>query len=271
MKRRIIDTHQHIFTMNSADALAKECRRLNIVKMVLLGLPPCRVPRDNNAILEAARKYPNLFLPFAGIDLDAAKTVDVSQLRDEGFVGLKCIAPSRQYNDQAYFPIYERAADLRMPIVFHLGVIANNKEWADVDSNLMKPVHLDHIARNFSELKIFGAHLGNPWYEEAAMSCRWNPNLFFDLSGSTLKYRSPEYLGGLLWWTPDTQYRSPDRTYAWQKITFGSDVSVDKVEDVIHDYENLMSTLKLSPEFQDWVWYGNAARALGLEEGSTKP
>ena len=62
-----------------------------------------------------------------------------------------------------------------------------------VDSNYMRPIYLDTMARLFPAWKIHGAHLGNPWYEEASMSCRWNPNLYFDLTGSTLKKKNRSF------------------------------------------------------------------------------
>ncbi len=44
------------------------------------------------------------------------------------------------------------------------------------------------------------------------MCCRWNPNLFFDLSGSTLSCKSPSFIGDLLWWTDsDRLYLSGPR------------------------------------------------------------
>ena len=46
--------------------------------------------------------------------------------------------------------------------------------------------HSTIIARRFTELTIIGAHLGNPDYTWAAEIGRWNPHLYFDLSGSTL-------------------------------------------------------------------------------------
>jgi hypothetical protein len=49
----------------------------------------------------------------------------------------------------------------------------------------MRVTTLDNIARRFPKLTI-GAHLGNPDYAWAAEIGRWNPNLYFDLSGSTL-------------------------------------------------------------------------------------
>lgn len=261
-----IDMHQHIYSVAAAGVMAEEYHRLGVERAVLLGLPPSREPGNNEIVLAASKKHPDLYIPFAGPDMDGATPDDITRFHDEGFVGLKFIAPTRPYNDPGHFPLYERACELKMPVLFHLGVIANKPGWTDCDSNLMRPIYLDHIARSLPQLTIVGAHLGNPWYEEATMPCRWNPNLFFDLSGSTLKKKSPEFIGGLLWWRPDSAYRSPDGTSAWQKIVYGSDVPVEQIADVIHDYENLMDSLQLSPEIRRQVWHDTAARLLGLEE-----
>ena len=266
MARRIIDMHQHLGLdeTNTADALAEEYARLGVEKVVLQPMPPCCEPGNNEAVLEAHKRYPDLFIPFVGFDLDEMQPDELKRFQEEGFVGIKFIGPAKPYNDASYFPVYVKACELGMPALFHLGIVSNAGRWRNCNSNLMRPIYLDHIARSLPEFKIVGAHLGNPWYEEATMSCRWNPNLFFDLSGSTLKKKTPQFIGGLLWWTPTTAYKSPDGTHAWQKIVFGSDVSCDQIEDVIHDYESLMSALSLSPELQEAVWYGTAAKLLGL-------
>ena len=265
--RKIIDIHQHLNGPNTADVLAETYERLGVVKAVLLGQPPRYRPGVNEAVLAAHKEFPDLFIPFVGFDLDEWKPDELKRFHDEGYVGIKFIGPRKAYNDPSYFPVYEKASELKMPGVFHLGIIANAGPWTVCDSNLMRAIHLDHIARNFPEMTVIGAHLGNPWYDEATMACRWNPNLFFDLSGSTLKKKTPEFLSSLLWWTPDSvPYLSPDRTCAWQKICFGSDVAHDFVEDVINDYENLMSALDLKPEFRDAIWYGTAAKILGFNE-----
>jgi predicted TIM-barrel fold metal-dependent hydrolase len=264
--RPVIDMHQHLSKENTVETLADVYSSLGVEKAVLLGLPPRREPGNNEAVLQAARKKPELFIPFFGFDLDEMTPDDLSRAKDAGFVGAKFIGPRKPYNDFSYFPVYERAAELGMPVVFHLGIVANTGRWRDCDCSLMRPVFLDHIARTHPQLTIVGAHLGNPWYEEAAMSCRWNPNLFFDISGSTLKCKKPEFIGALLWWTACTAYRSPDGTAAWEKIVFGSDVRYTDVRDVMRDYEVLMSALNLSTDLQEKVWRGTAARVLGLGE-----
>ena len=113
-------------------------------------------------------------------------------------------------------------------------------------------------------INAIGAHLGNPWYEEAAMALRWNQNLYADLSGSTMKCKPPEFLGGLLWWTPTTRYRDPLGRHAWEKIVFGSDVPAAEIEDVLNDYKRTMAALNLAQELQSKVLHGTMARILWL-------
>ena len=129
----------------------------------------------------------------------------------------------------------------------------------------MRPIYLDTIARLFPDWQIQGAHLGNPWYEEATMSCRWNPNLYFDLTGSTLKKKRPEFLGDLLWWNRFTRYRDPDGRDAWEKIVFGSDVAYYETHDVLHDYQTVFEALNLSDEIRWKILGGTTAAMYGLE------
>lgn len=264
MSQQLIDFHQHVPAAAELDQRVEACRRANIVKAVLLGLPPKRVEGDNAAVLAASRRYPELFIPFYGGDMDRMTPDDITRQRDAGFRGLKFIGPGRAYNDPAYFPLYERAAALRLPVLYHLGIVANNDGWRDCDSGLMRPIHLDHIARRIPELTIVGAHFGNPWSDEAAMACRWNPNLFFDFSGSLLKYRKPAYIGDLLWWRPKGPYASPNGAHAWAKIVFGSDVDSPAIADVVNDYTQLMSAVGVGAAEQERVWYTTAATLLGL-------
>ena len=265
--RRIIDCHHHVSEdPDHADRLAEECAKLGIAKVIALGFQESRRPGANARVLAAAAKQTDLILPFAGVDLENDTPETVAEYKAEGFRGLKFIGPPRAYNDPDYLPLYRAACEQHMVGLFHLGIIANGPAWSDMDSNRMRPIYLDHIARQIPEWKMIGAHLGNPWYEEATMSCRWNPNLFFDLSGSTLKKKSPEFLGGLLWWGPDTFYKGPDKTYAWQKIVFGSDVAIESIHDVVNDYERVMDGLDLPEERRQDIWYGTAARVLGLED-----
>jgi len=128
----------------------------------------------------------------------------------------------------------------------------------------MRPIFLDTIARAFPDLKIIGAHLGNPWYNEAAETMRLNPNVFFDLSGSTLKKIKPEFLAEILWWGGEQTYKGLDGKEPFEKIVFGGDVPYNRLKDAMNNYQNLMNKLKLSHKLQKKVMGETAAEILNL-------
>jgi len=270
--RRIIDVHQHVSELPVAAYVRKlvsQAERHNIRKVIVLGIEweGRTIPGGNGETLAAWKMEPDLIVPFACIDpelpIDPSR---VDKVRESGFVGLKFIRPKYAYSDEVHYPLYERAQKLKMPCLFHLGIVARLPEWEGkrTDSNLMRPIHLDTIARSFPRLDIIGAHMGNPWFEEAGMSCRWNPNLCFDISGSTLKRKKPQEIGELLWWGGKTypMYRDKLGRSAWEKICFGTDVDPSDIPDVFKDYQRLVGTLKLSAKLVDALFYRNAAQIL---------
>lgn len=150
-----------------------------------------------------------------------------------------------------------------MPVMFHLGIVSSNgTESVRVDNNHMRPIFLDTIARDFRDLTVLGAHLGNPWFDEAAMSARWNPNLFFDITGSTLKAKSPAFVGDLLWWNDKTEYRSPKWSSAWEQIVFGTDVVPTRMHDVLADYIRLFEHAGVPEKYRYAVMRGTGERIL---------
>lgn len=267
----IIDAHHHMTTSpDYADRLAAECLRLGVDRVCLfsggkraasLGLA------DNNAILAAMERYPETIVAYACFDLGVDLPERIDEFARRGFRGIKFIYPTSNYDDRAYYPVYERVQAAGIPAIFHLGIISRRPDdhQFDVDNNRHRPIYLDTIARAFPEMKLIGAHLGNPWYEAAAMAARWNPNLYFDLSGSTLKCKSARFLGDLLWWTGETRYKDPLGRHAWEKIVFGADVGCEEIEDVLSDYQRVLSELDVPQEVRAKVLGGTMAELLGLE------
>jgi len=265
----IIDCHHHLGPEpDYPDRLAETCSTLSIDRVCLMATPDYYSPATGNAAVAAAcTRYPGLFVGFAYVDLGRDGPRRVDWALEQGFRGLKLINPRLPYDDDALLPIYERAAALGMVCLFHLGIVARDDSLRPdyvIRNHYMKPIHLDTIARLFPDLTIIGAHLGNPWYAEAGMACRWNPNLYFDLTGSTLKKKSSEELGHLLWWRPDTRYRDPQGRHAWQKIVFGSDVAHQEIEEVLGDYRRCMDELQISDEIQRQVLGETIGQLLGL-------
>jgi len=266
MARKIIDLHNHLHTdERELPGFEKAAVRCGIEKIVFQGLewPGVNFSR-NEAIKKAMKMRPDLVLGFGGINLWEEVDPDrVNKLKDDGFCGIKLIIPPEPYHSERFYPYYERAEKLCMPILFHLGIVSSKgADKVRIDNNFMRPIYLDTIARSFRNLTIIGAHLGNPWFEEATMSARWNPNLFLDITGSTLKKKKPSFIGELLWWNETTEYGSPVWSSAWEQIVFGTDVPAEKIDDVLNDYQNLLDTLGVSEKLQSAVFYDTAAHIL---------
>jgi len=265
----IVDFHEHALNRkNYAEELVKECKRLKIDKVCLNGQGPRSGELGNAGVKEAFIKYPDTIIGFGSIKLGVDTVDKVDQLCEEGFKGLKVIRPLANYDDKQFYPIYARAQDYGMPILFHLGISARKENEAsfDISFNRMRPAYLDTIARAFPKLTLIGAHLGNPWYEEACEVARWNPNVYFDLTGSTLKKKNPSYFKEILWWGGKQifHYKGLRGKEPFEKIVFGGDVPYELIEDVMSDYRNLMDDLKISKEIQDKVFGGTAAEILNL-------
>ena len=266
----IIDAHHHLlrddtYVYRLADAAASA----GVDKVCVFGAGRLAVAdgfADNAEVLQAARAHPDLLIGFAVFELGRDDPALIDHYADQGFRGIKFIRPADNYDSKNFYPVYERMEERGLPALFHLGIVARtaNDRLMDVNNNRHRPIYLDTLARAFPGMTLIGAHLGNPWYEEAAMSCRWNPNLYFDLTGSTLTKKTATDLARVLWWTPGSRYRSPCGRHAWDKIVFGSDVSAEKISDVLDDYRRVMAELGLAPETQANVLGGTMARILKL-------
>ena len=259
----IVDVHHHLSSDPKAWAdLAAECERLGVDKVCVFG-------PDSGSTARAMEAHPGLILGFGYYFLGEDTPHKIAEFKSMGFKGVKFIRPAKNYDDKEYYPVYGRMEAYGMVALYHLGIVARSPHdrHFDINNNRHRPIYLDTIARAFPSLQIVGAHLGNPWYEEATMSARWNPNLYFDLSGSTLKKKSARFLGDLLWWTPTTRYRDPEGRHAWEKIVFGSDVPINEIGDVLEDYRKVMAELELDDDIQQKVLGGTMASLLGLGDG----
>jgi len=163
-----------------------------------------------------------------------------------------------------------------MPILLHTGTILRTPadRAEDVRSTRMHPIFLDTVARHFSELNLIGAHLGNPWYEEAAMSLFWNRNLYFDLSGTTLKRKPVSWFKEILWWDDSTKSRlAPNRdlshyqsaladTHPLDRICFGTDVPIPEMSAAMDDYKHLADGMDAPESMRRRLWGENIVRML---------
>jgi predicted TIM-barrel fold metal-dependent hydrolase len=132
----------------------------------------------------------------------------------------------------------------------------------------MRAIYLEEIARRFPNITAIGAHCGNPEYEWASEIARWNPNVFFDLSGSTLKKLSGRLgeLSKYFWWTnTDEGTETPNNDpSAFTKLVFGSDSSPKDVEKVLVQYRAMFEACGVPESARKLILGGTLSKILGL-------
>ncbi len=268
---RLIDAHVH---HNGDPAfLEKLVARLDSVDGLALLLT---APKDLDSVKAFIAKHPNRILGMGDISLDDPRAVElVDRFHAAGFRGLgELSGPLKNYDDRSYWPIYERAEKYGMIILFHTGIV--NRLQPDIPSDIsvdrMRPTTLDGIARRFPKLTLIGAHLGNPDYAWAAEVTRWNPNLYFDLSGSSLikKQDDPTFWKSIFWWSgvvsPHTPANAPN---AFERLVFGSDVFNGELEEFdrqVERYHKMLDACGVPKASQDMIFAGTMWKILSAQK-----
>lgn len=212
-KRFVIDAHQHFSpTPGYVDRLLTIYRPHNAMACVN------GWRREYGAIAAAARQHPDTIIPYGRLSVDDANALgDVDYFAANGARGIKLHSPQHDWDSDRYFPIYERITKHGLMALFHTGINAGGYPR-------MRPSLLLTISAKFPELYILGAHLGNPWYAEAAEVARVRPRVYWDVTGSTLikKESNLKSFKEYLWWEGPTNH-SPAEVHAFEKILFGTD------------------------------------------------
>lgn len=189
---KIIDAHAHLchdakgIDMICESGVFEQIWLMDLSGVVSLGAYQFATQEE---LLQAVKRYDGFFLAFGFLDLDKAVPDDISRLRELGFVGLKPYKQRKPYSDCSYFPLYERAQELRMPLMFHTGLIAKGAPYGGTapahafGPENMRPIHLAAIAEAFPNLQIIAGHQGWPWMEEMEHNLYYYRNITGDVSG----------------------------------------------------------------------------------------
>ncbi|HXJ38670.1 MAG TPA: amidohydrolase family protein [Bryobacteraceae bacterium] len=229
-------------------------------------------PKDLDGVKDGVKLHANRLVGFGEIQLDAPDVLrQIDRFHAAGFRGLgELSGPKHNYDDPVYSPIYARAEKYGMFILFHTGIVNRTQPEipADISVDRMRATTLDNIARRYPKITIIGAHLGNPDYAWAAEITRWNPNIYWDLSGSTLIKKQEDYtfFKSIFWWSgiasPHTPKGGPS---SFERIVFGSDVFGGELEEFdreLERYHKMLDTCGVSPEAQANIFAGTLWRIL---------
>jgi predicted TIM-barrel fold metal-dependent hydrolase len=265
------------------EKLIKEVTRLQIDKICLLAGHPevlawGSAMAPNELVIRAYEKYPEIVIPFGFLDLGMDSPSLVDELHRAGFKGIKFTRAHKNYDDKSLWPVYEKMEKHGMVALFHTGTVLRTPvdKQHDINCNRLRPIYLDPIARAFPDLHIIGAHLGNPWYDEAAMTLFWNPNIYFDLSGTLLKRKKGPWFRETLWWFPEVMNRlAPDKeithfenkeesAHPFDRIVFGTDVPIPEMEQAKLEHEQILADLNVPESVCQRVWGNNLASMLNI-------
>lgn len=233
-------------------------------------------PQDLDTVVAFIKQHPNRLKCQGRLSLDDPAAVDLVDLfHAAGCIGLgEILGPLKNFDDRSYWPIYARAEQYRMILHFHTGIV--NRLTPEVPSDLsvdrMRATTLDGIARRFPKLTIIGAHMGNPDYAWAAEEARWNPNLYFDLSGSSLikKQDDPAFWKSIFWWSGVTSPHTPAGEHdAYERLVFGSDAAGGDLEEFdleLARYHKMLDACGVSKSTQDMIFAGTMLHLLATQK-----
>jgi len=271
---KLIDVHVHYD--GEPGVLERLLDKLNVADgLAFLLTTPNGFPHATRFIHE----HPDRFIGFGDIKLDDPKVLqEIDRFHAAGFRGLGEISSTlRAYDDRAYWPIYDRADKYHMILLFHTGIVnrLHPEQPADISFDRSRVTRLDLIARHWPKLTIIGAHLGNPDYAEAGEIGRWDPNLYFDASGTTLIKKKDDYgfFRSIFWWTGVASPHTPaSGASAFEKLVFGSDVfggDVQEFDLALARYHAMLDTCDVPQSAQEMIFSGTMWRILQAQEAQS--
>jgi predicted TIM-barrel fold metal-dependent hydrolase len=262
-RRFVIDSHLHYRDQpDFFDVVVRTYRPRNAMACVLTPF------RRFEAVKKAAAAYPDVVIPYGDVSVDdPAVLAQIDSLAASGAKGVKMHRPRHDWDDERYFPIYQKLQDHNLVALFHTGIVAGTSDEPEPSSMArMRPSFLHTIARSFPRLRIQGAHLGNPWYEEAAEAARWEKNLYFDVTGSSLikKAKNLAVFREYLWWEGPTAHSPPDAVYAFEKLVFGTDEPPAELDNMLGRYEAMLDACGVPEASRRKIYGETMARILGV-------
>ena len=212
---------------------------------------------SNDYISEIVTSYPGRFIGFAAIDPWQGKA-SVEELeravKDLSLRGLKLHPVQQAFhpNDEKFYPLYEKAMELNIPVLFHSGMAASGSGMAGGGGMKLKysaPIPgMDDVAADFPHLTVIMAHPGWPWIEEQIAVALHNPNVYLDLSGWLPRYIPKQLL-------------DEANTRLQDKVLFGSDYPFITPDKWLKDWEQI----PIKDEIQPKILLENAKKALHLD------
>jgi predicted TIM-barrel fold metal-dependent hydrolase len=230
-----------------------------IQQAVLLPIACERARKDsvssNEQVAELCRRSKR-FIGFASVDplkKGAARELERA-VKELGLKGLKLDPALQDFRPNAsrVFPVYEAAAALKVPALFHTGM-----SWApETPLERGHPMLLEEAIRRFPRLNFVLAHFGWPWVWEATALALKYPNVYLDTS--CLYYDSPKEFYQFVF-TRQIPTTVIERSLR-DRVVFGSNYPRVEIKNMVH----ALKSLALTEGCLRKILRENAERLLGI-------
>lgn len=228
----------------TVSGIRSSMRKAGVDKSVLLSI--ATKPQQSRRITQWASSVQDEdVIAFGSIHPETEDWEDeLVRIREAGMKGIKFHPDYQKFfvDDQRLFPVYEKAAELGLIMIFHAGV----------DIGLPTPYHcppgrLKRVVRAFPGAKIVAAHMGGFQYWDEVESTLAGEQLYFDTSFSLHAMNKEQFLRIAM-------------KHGYDRLLFGTDSPWgDQPEEVAR-----LRGMKLPAGAQEAILGGNAARLLGL-------
>jgi len=246
--------------LESLDLLFEEMDSANIKYGVLMGRAASGAGNlggvANRDIVEAVAKWPDRFLGFLGIDLEAipqglaevreyATATNIKGISIEPGSG---VCP-RWSDDESLDPIYEIAEEFDLPVSISLSGLLSALGGHDISWS--RPVSIQRAAQKYPKVKFIVSHAAWPYAEEMVVVALACPNV----------YVSPDLYGATVGMIGADTYVKGANMFLEDRTLFGSAYPTKDIQEAVRDFLALGYRQDIIPK----IMWGNAAKLLNIE------
>ncbi|MDY0360348.1 MAG: amidohydrolase family protein [Desulforegulaceae bacterium] len=243
----------------NVDVLLSQMDEAGVEESFLFAVEAPIVYASNEYVKKLCDLYPQRFTGIASVNpLSETAVEDLEYaVKKLGLKGLKLHPPLQNFfmNDKKVFPVYQKAVDLDIPVIFHVGTTPFGSLCRLSQAN---PLLVDDVAVEFPDLRIMLTHLGTLWHNESFMVVEKNPNVYIDTAAYL--YEIKELLNSNL-----------IERIGSDKIIFGTDYPMPYAGKVhkIKDFVDCIKNLDIDENIKTKIFSENYKSMLYGKKGSS--
>lgn len=263
----IIDTHIHFFTDEIAHSAAGKLKAIaqipcytdfteadtrrkmeewgiDIGVLLPIATKPSQQRKINNWALNVQH---GSIICFGTVHPEAEDALsELEYIKKHGLCGVKLHADYQDFffDDQTMFPLYEKIAELDLPLAIHAGIDPMSPEVIHATPEMLR-----NVAREFPKLRLIAAHMGGHALYDDVEKYVVRENIWIDISMAPLD-------------CPQLQFERIIKNHGIEKVLFASDCPWSYPRQELA----MLEKAGLTQEEMGRILHRNAEELLGLED-----